>query len=274
MLISIIIPTYNEEKVIEECISSLQNQTERNYEIICVDDGSTDDTKNILKSLKVKFLEQTHQGPASARNRGARKAKGKILVFIDSDMTFDKNFIKNLTKPIVEGKAKGTFSKEEYVKNWDNIWARCWNINENLPAKTRLPKNHPDHQKVFRAILKSEFDRVHGFSKGGYTDDYTLSEKLGYEAINAPNAIFYHNNPSTLKEVYIQAKWAGKRKYKLGKLGIIIALARSSPPVSILIGVCKSIINKNFYFAIFKIVYDLGIFIGIAEMIFTGKLSK
>src|SRR6185369_2940504 len=134
-----------------------------------------------------------------------------------------------------------------------------WNINENLPDKRRLPLNYPDIQKVFRAILKSEFDKVHGFSKGGYTDDYTLSEKLGYEAIVASDAVFYHKNPDSLDEIYRQARWIGKRDYKLGFLGILIALLRASFPVSLVIGIIKSIINLNINFLVFKILYDFGI---------------
>lgn len=279
MLISVIIPTYNEEKNISDCVLSLRKQKEKNFEIIVVDDGSLDNTVKILKSLKVKFFGQKHQGPAFARNLGAKHAKGKILVFVDADMTFDTKFLQNLTEPIKKNRITGTFSKEEYVSNWDNIWAKCWNINENLPSKRRLPLNYPDHQKVFRAILKSEFDKVDGFSKGGYTDDYTLSEKLGIEAIAAPHAVFYHKNPDTLGEVFHQAKWVGKREYKLGFLGKIVTLLRVSLPISILNGLIKSFQISNFKntrysFQIFKIVYDMGIFIGILEMIFMGKLSK
>lgn len=274
MLISVIIPTYNEEKVISECVQSLKKQTIKDLEIIVVDDGSTDATKEIVKNLGVKLLEQNHQGPAKARNLGASHAKGKVFVFVDADMVFDKDFIKNLIKPILSGESKGTFSKEEYVANWNNVWARCWNINQNLPVKRRLPTNYPDHQKVFRAILKSEFDKVHGFSKGGYTDDYTLSDKLGYEAVAVPKAIFYHDNPESLSEVYQQAKWIAKREYKLGFLGKIIALFRASLPFSKVIGIYKSVRHHNFRFLVFKIVYDFGIFTGILEMIFTGRLSK
>lgn len=274
MKISVIIPTYNEENVIADCIESLKKQSVKDFEIIIVDDGSTDSTLQILKNINVRVLEQKHQGPAMARNLGVREAKGKILVFVDSDMTFDKDFLKNLIKPIMEDKTNGTFSKEEYVANWSNIWARCWNINQNLPNKKRLPNNYPDHQKVFRAILKSEFEKVNGFSKGGYTDDYTLSDKLGYEAVAASEAIFYHNNPDSLKEVYKQAKWVAKREYKLGIVGKIVALIRASLPFSKVIGIYKSIRYHDFHFLIFKIVYDFGIFIGILEMLFTGKLSK
>lgn len=274
MKISVVIPTYNEEKVISECVSSLLNQNFKDFEIVVVDDGSTDNTLKILDKFKVKILKQKHQGPAVARNLGAKEAKGKVLVFVDADMTFDSNFLRKLTEPITQDITKGTFSKDEYVANWDNVWARCWNINENLPEKRRIPVNYPNHQKVFRAVLKSEFDRVGGFSKGGYTDDYTLSEKLGYEAELAPGAVFYHKNPETLTEIYKQAKWVGKREYKLGFLGYAIALFRSSFPVSVIVGIYKSVLNMNLNFIVFKLFYDFGIFTGILEMLFTGKTSK
>jgi len=274
MLISVIIPTYNEEKVIAECLSSLSSQSEKDFEIIIVDDGSTDKTSEIVENFSVKFLKQQHQGPAMARNLGAKEAKGKILVFVDADMTFDKDFLKMLTKPIVNGESKGTFSKEEHVKNWNNIWARCWNINENLPAKKRLPSDYPNTQKVFRAILKSEFEKVGGFSKGGYTDDYTLYEKLKYEAVNAPGAVFYHNNPDSLRDVYKQAKWVGKREYKLGTIGKYIALLRATFIPTLIFGIYKSIKYSEPRFLIFKAVYDHGVFMGIMEMIRTGKMSK
>lgn len=296
MLISVIIPTYNEENAIAQCLTSLKLQSEKDFEIIVVDDGSNDNTLSIVEKLKtaktpkLKILTQAHLGPATARNFGASKSKGKILVFVDADMTFDSKFLANLIKPITTtprvsgagGQAKGTFSKEEYVSNWKNVWARCWNINANLPEKRRLPLNYPDHQKVFRAILKSEFDRVDGFSKGGYTDDYTLSKKLGYEASVAPEAIFYHKNPDTLREVYLQAKWVGKREYKLGVVGILVALIRTSFPVSIISALWKSRLKYPFWgqgymrfkFQVFKLVYDFGIFIGILEMIFIRKTAK
>lgn len=288
MKVSVIIPTYNEEKVILECLKSLDEQFEKEFEVILVDDGSTDKTLGVIssyrpKKYKLKILKQNHQGPAMARNLGAKHASGKILVFVDADMTYDSNFLQKLIEPITQNKAKGTFGKEEYVSNWENVWAKCWNINSDLPEKRRLPLNYPDHQKVFRAILKSEFDKVNGFSKGGYTDDWTLSKKLGYEAVNAPEAIFYHKNPDTLKEVYKQAKWIGKREYKLGFVGTLITLMRASLPVSLIVASWKARVKfwplpREFYmqlhFFIFKIVYDFGIFVGILEMLITHKTAK
>lgn len=278
-MISVIIPTYNEEKVLSDCIESLGFQTLTDFEIIVVDDGSTDGTLEILKNLEkllpsFKFFQENHKGAGAARNLGAGHAKGEILVFVDADMTFDKNFLEKLTEPIRKSLVKGTFSKEEIVSNWDNPWSRCWNINEGWEEKRRHPKNFPDHQPVFRAILKSEFDKVGGFTPGGYDDDWSLSRKLGYEAISAPDAVFYHKNPSSLGEIFSHARWVGKRKYKLGFIGYLIAMVRVSLPISILIGLYKSVISRSLQFVIFKVVYDFGILIGILEYILSGKGAK
>ena len=279
MKISVIIPTYNEENVILDCLKSLEMQTLKGFEVIVVDDGSTDDTMSLVssfnaKNFKLRTFSQEHRGPGMARNLGASKAKGKILMFVDSDMTFDRDFIKDLISPIIDGKTQGTFSKNEYVSNWNNRWARCWNINEGWSAKRRHKPNYPNTQKVFRAIKKSEFDRVGGFDSGGhYTDDY-LSEKLGYEAVAVKGAKFYHNNPEGLLEIFDQAKWAAKREYKMGILGVIFALLRSSLPISLVIGIIKSITNLSPAFLVFKVVYDLGSFVGIIEYKLFNKQGR
>jgi len=284
-MLSVIIPTYNESDVVFECLESLAKQSYKDFEVIVVDDGSTDNTWDLLsklekdnplekRNLRLEILKQQHEGPGAARNLGVSKAKGEILVFIDADMTFDSNFLKSLVKPIMAGRTKGTFSKYEFVSNWENVWARCWNINQNWEPKSRHPKNYSDKQKVFRAILKEEFDRVGGFTPGGYTDDYSLSEKLGYMADSAPSANFYHKNPASLTEVFTHARWVGKRSYKLGAVGYVIALIRASFPVSIILGILKAVMKKRPAFLVFKLVYDFGIVMGILEMLLTGKKIK
>src|SRR3989344_9240167 len=171
-LVSVIIPVYNEEQSIGECLKSLKIQTYRPIEIIVVDDGSGDQTVNVISNYKsqitnLKLFKQKHLGPGPARNFGASHASGEILVFVDADMTFDKNFMKDLVKPIVEGKTIGTFSKNEMVKNRNNILSNCWNINKNLPLDRMIAKNFPDEAPVFRAIIKKEFERVGGFETSG-----------------------------------------------------------------------------------------------------------
>lgn len=275
--ISVIIPMYNEEKVISECLTSLIKQTWKDLEIIIVDDGSIDrslevvsnfnsDKKNINKfvSCEIKIFKQDHKGPGLVRNMGARQSSGEILVFVDADMTFHPKFIEKLTLPIRNGKTTGTFSKDEYVVNKDNVWSKCWNINKKLPFNKMHPKNYPNKQPVFRAILKKEFLKVGGFEPIGYVDDYTLSEKLGYLATVAENAFFYHRNPDGLGEVFRQARWVGKsefkrRKIKNEQLMRLIAIFRYNPLFTLINGIYKSIRFKLPQYIVFKFVYDFAI---------------
>ena len=130
MKISVIIPVYNEEGEILDCLKSLGNQIYKDFEIIAIDDGSTDKTSQLLKDFKgvlpaFRLIGQDHKGAGAARNLGAKKAIGEILVFVDADMTFDKNFIFSLVQPIILGKSVGTFSKDEYLGNKESIWAIC-----------------------------------------------------------------------------------------------------------------------------------------------------
>ncbi len=275
MKVSVIIPIYNEESDIKDCLGSLDKQNFKELEVIVVDDGSTDNTLKVLSDLQVKnyklqILKQNHKGPGEARNLGAKNSRGEILVFVDADMTFDKNFIQELVEPIFKGETKGTFSKNEYLENKSNIWSICWNINKGLPEDRMHPAHYPDEQPVFRAILKEEFLKVGGFEPIGYIDDHTLSEKLGYLATAVSGANFYHKNPSSLTEVFKQARWIGKSEYKNRKiknesLMRIAAVVRYSIPFSLTNGIVKSIRYGIFEFLLFKIIYDLAIEISLVN---------
>lgn len=88
--ISVIIPVYNREKYIGECLNSVLSQTLKEIEIICVDDGSTDGTYDLLKNYSEKYnnvivLHQENQGSGPARNKGIEYARGKYICFMDSD---------------------------------------------------------------------------------------------------------------------------------------------------------------------------------------------
>src|SRR3990167_5557868 len=276
-LISVIIPAFNEEGTIGECLNSIKAQSYKQMEIIVVDDGSSDSTRNIVKSFPdIKLLTQSHKGPGQARNLGAADAKGKILVFVDADMTFDKNFIKHLTKPIVDGKTIGTFSKDEMVKNKDNVWSICWNINKNLSKDRMISKDYPNEAPVFRAILKSEFKKVGGFDETGeYTDDWSLSKKLGKKSTVASGAIYYHSNPDSPIEVWKQARWIGKNEFISGNL---LRKTRSilfySFLMSFALGFYKSVTNINFHFVIFKLIYDFAVFTSVTRSFFGETKAK
>lgn len=284
MKVSVIIPTFNEEKVIEDCLKSLKEQTFKDLEIIIVDDGSTDKTLDVLSKSKIRnpkfeIIKQNHLGAGEARNLGAKNAKGDILVFVDADMVFKKDFIEKLIKPIKEDGVIGTFSKEEYVLNKDKIWSKCWNINRGLPTNRMHPENYPNTQPVFRAILTRKFREIGGFGAIGYIDDHTLADKLGVQAVNAPGAIFYHKNPDTLREIYQQARWIGKSEFKKRKiknedLMRLVTIVRYSLPLSLLNGVVKTIHFGLPAFFVFKIIYDLAIEISVIKSFFKEQQYK
>lgn len=97
-MISVIIPAYNVEEYIKECLDSILNQTYNDLEIIIVDDGSTDNTPKILdeyarKNPQIQILRQQNSGQSCARNRGIREAKGEYIVFVDSDDWISSNNI-------------------------------------------------------------------------------------------------------------------------------------------------------------------------------------
>ena len=85
--VSIILPVYNSAEFVEEALESIRQQTYRDYEVVVVDDGSQDQTGEIVKRYKDRFryLFQEHGGPAKARNRGIRESTGKYIAFLDSD---------------------------------------------------------------------------------------------------------------------------------------------------------------------------------------------
>lgn len=103
--VSIIIPVYNGEKYIKECLESILKQTYKNIEIIVVDDGSIDNTKNILKSYKDKIVVkfQKNLGAPSARNNGYRSAQGDYILFFDADDYMGKDYIEHIVKIMNNG---------------------------------------------------------------------------------------------------------------------------------------------------------------------------
>jgi glycosyltransferase involved in cell wall biosynthesis len=208
--VSVVVPAYNEARVIARCLGTLLDQTHRPHEIIVVDDGSTDGTRAIARGFGgVTLLEQSHEGSGAARNRGARAATGAVLCFVDADMRFPRDFLARLVAPIARDGAIGTFHATEYVANPQERWARLWNINQRLPVTRKLPDDYPDRQAVFRAIRRDAFLCAGGFVAGGYDDDLSLAARLGTLAVAAPGAVVYHTNPARLREIYGHARWIG-----------------------------------------------------------------
>lgn len=259
--VSVLLPVFNEEKFLAKCLDSLTKQRYKNYEVIVVDDGSTDRSVDIAKKFNIKLYRRKHSGTAGARNFAAKKAKGSIFVFADADMRYDKDYIENLTKPIRDKKTYGTFTKEEFVANSDNVWAQCWNIEHGLPSGKRVPDNYPSKTIYFRALSKELFEKAKGYSDGGYGEDEIFHKKLGIYSTQASGAVSYHYNPDTLTDVFFSARWIGRSNnlftpsFKFFKLHFFpksfvsaYRMWKKGAPSAIFV---------------FKLVYDFGILVGI-----------
>lgn len=99
--ISVIIPVYNTSPFLRDCLDSVLNQTYANFEVICVNDGSTDDSLSVLnyysenhKNLII--IDQLNNGVSAARNNGLKRATGDYITFVDSDDYIDRNYLSNL----------------------------------------------------------------------------------------------------------------------------------------------------------------------------------
>ena len=194
-IFSIIIPMYNESGYISRCLNSLKKQTYKNFEIILIDDGSTDNTIEIASKYNVKLLKQQHWWPWRARNLWAKKAKWDIIVLVDADMYFDKYFIEKLIDPILNWEEIGTAHGVEKIWNSENIRAKTWCLD-------RIP-NPQKRSGIYRGILKKIFLDSGGFdSSRWYFDDNLSHINNGKWALTIMDAICYHNNPSTLWEAF------------------------------------------------------------------------
>ena len=109
-LVTIVIPTWNEEKGIIHTLISLANTTtDFNTELLVVDNNSTDDTINLLKTLGVTTLCETKQGVGHARTLGLLQAKGKYILTGDSDTLYPAGWISAMTKPMINGTEKNVY---------------------------------------------------------------------------------------------------------------------------------------------------------------------
>lgn len=137
--ISVIIPAYNSEKTLEKCLRSVLYQDYDDYEVIVVDNNSSDNTKNIIisfgqKDKKIKYVSENQIGRGIARNSGIDNAKGEIILMTDSDCIVPENWIKELIKPIIyEGEEAVIGFEYDLIKNY-------WTKNIQLANKKLLER--------------------------------------------------------------------------------------------------------------------------------------
>ncbi|WP_448912747.1 glycosyltransferase family 2 protein [Gemella sp.] len=122
-LISIVIPVYNAEKYLEQCLNSIKNQTYKNFEVILVNDGSIDNSESICKTFvesdtRFRYYLKANGGASSARNLGLDNAQGKYITFIDADDWVDENHLEVLINNIKENNSDMAVSS---IKKFDNV---------------------------------------------------------------------------------------------------------------------------------------------------------
>lgn len=127
--ISVIIPVYNVERYLKKCVSSVLNQTFKDYEIIIVNDGSTDNSQNIIDSFvdinpqQIKAFIKENGGLSSARNYGIKKANGKYITFLDSDDYIDFDYLETLYKVAEENQSDMVCGGQRKVADNDSVIA-------------------------------------------------------------------------------------------------------------------------------------------------------
>ena len=122
-LISIVIPVYNAEKYLEQCLNSIKNQTYKNFEVILVNDGSIDNSESICKAFvesdtRFRYYLKANGGASSARNLGLDNAQGKYITFIDEDDWVDENHLEVLINNTKENNSDMAVSS---IKKFDNV---------------------------------------------------------------------------------------------------------------------------------------------------------
>ena len=139
--VSIIVPIYNTGKYLKKCIDSLLSQTEKNIEVILVNDGSTDNSEDIIKEYKdkrIRYISKPNEGIGKTRNRGIKEAKGKYLMFIDSDDYISSNCVEVMLSMATSNNADIVISN--FYKDYDG---KLENVNYPFFKPSSL-KDNPD----------------------------------------------------------------------------------------------------------------------------------
>jgi GT2 family glycosyltransferase len=220
---SILIPTYNGTRRIVHCLDALIPQVERSrsqgreIEILVIDDGSKDDTVAVVSQYaNVRLISQVNAGPASARNRGAREARGRVLLFTDDDCVPMPDWLDAMLGCFHDPEIVG--AKGIYRTHQKSLAARFVQIE--YEDKYRLMANAPsiDFIDTYSAgFIRDRFQEMNGYDTSfpvACAEDIELSYRMsarGWKMKFAPEAIVYHMHPATfssyLKKKYKFAYW-------------------------------------------------------------------
>lgn len=208
-MISVIIPAHNAERTLPYTLQALQNQTlpKNLYEVIVVDDASTDQTGSVAKEYGVRYRKQNKEGPAAARNLGVRVARGDIVIFTDSDCIPKEDWIERMVEPFEDPMVAGVMGR--YLTRQNKLAARFVQLEFEERFSILKKFDSIDLVPSFAAAFRRRvFEEVGGFDAHyplANNEDVELSYKIasrGYKMIFANNAIVYHQHPSTWRKYF------------------------------------------------------------------------
>lgn len=156
-MISVIVPAYNAEKYIKKCIKSILNQTYSNFEIIIVNDGSTDNTLNIINEFndkRIRIINQKNGGVSNAKNTALDIIKGDYVTFVDSDDTIPKDALEILINLMTDDVdfVSGNYNEVKFVTKPHKIASNSF-------------KNYEDAKKEFKNLINICGGKPEGFIK-------------------------------------------------------------------------------------------------------------
>jgi len=284
--VSVIICTYNRSQLLDKCIESVVSQKypKSIYEIIVIDDGSTDKTNETCRKYKnIRYFNQKNQGIAAARRAGVKKAKGRIIVFIDDDCIAAENWLKNLVESFEDKKENiaGIGGKVKVLNSHNTIGKYT---ERNLSGTLIRSKNQPPFLSTCNCAFKSSIIKEVGSFDPLFKriEDLEISWRMffkGYDFSYEPSAVIYHLPPKNLWELMkkyfvwgrykttaISKHWAELKKYNLDKSWQIISLKDIARllllPVVLIIGLIKiyKLPKKSRYFQFISLIYDAFIY--------------
>ena len=187
---SFIVPVYNTEKYLKKCLDSLVNQTYKDFEIIVVNDGSTDKSSNIISKYQKKYkniivIDKENEGLSMARNRGVQKSSGKYIIFVDSDDYVSNKLLEEVDKKIDDSdilRFQIATEDEEYTKineyHEEGFESMC-----GYDAFKYLSSYHFVEPAWCYVIRKNYYiENKFSFKKGVYHEDFGLIPYVIYKA--------------------------------------------------------------------------------------------
>ncbi len=217
MNVSVIVPAFNAAATLDDCLAAVTAQTlpRQLYEVIVVDDGSSDETAQIASRHGVRVLRQANAGQAAARNRGVQEARGEIVAFTDADCAPSPQWLAELTAPFADADIAG--SKGAYRTRQRSLAARFAQVEyeERYARMNRV--RYIDFVDTYSAAYRRSVFVANGgfdpsFPGDASGEDQEFSFRLcerGYKLVFVPSAIVYHRHPATVAAYF-------RRKFKTG----------------------------------------------------------